>query len=583
MAKTEVASVKPTLTSVGERSAQAQREVAERLLVHIDQPLECFYDTWWDYLLEWEKEKGIEPDKYLDNWQKEVLDAFSKRNRVAVTGGNNVGKSTTASIIIWTYMKTRPYAVGMCTSIDSIQLSHVLWAELRRWYDRSPELIATFEFHGHSFYRRGCKDTWWMLARTARRQTDINQRSGGEHSTGLQGIHAPHVIMCIDEGSGVEDPNWEAAESSIREPDNKLFAISNPLKISGRMFEIFHNDTRRKYWYTRQVSYLECPRIDKKIAEEEIEMLGGLDSPVVQIRFLGQFPSRGSDDTLPTYDSVKRAMARSREYDLEAIDILTRLMDGGVPVDCFYTREQLDTFKEKFALEQETTFLPEHLYRSKVRMPKPPKRWLDMVAKYFAGPCRLGVDLARYGTSETVFAVRRGMRIVEVRPRYHIDTINVLGTIKELFEFYQGMDLAIIDKTGLYGDAVCDMLKIGDWKRIPAIAVGFGEEAICSDDFRNQATEMWFEVANNIEKMMMPYDLLLLTQLTTRTYGFTGKLLQKILEDKESMKRRKLPSPDRADAVTLSMKRVQIVSDEAVDDYSHEIQEPIVEGEFIVN
>lgn len=572
---------KANLTTFAARTDEQRDEVTERLIAHIDSPLECFYDTWWDYLVGYEKDHHIEPEKFLDNWQKEVLDAFAKGNRVAVTGGNSVGKSTIASIAVWTYQKTRPMAVGQCTSIDSIQLHRVLWAELSRWYQRSLELKKSFEFVGNSFYHRQHRTEWWMLARTARKQHDVNIKGGGEHSTGLQGIHAPHVLMVIDEGSGVEDPNWEAAESSIREPDNKLFAISNPLKVSGRMFEIFNTETRRKYWYTRQVSYLECPRIDKKIAEEEIAMLGGLDSPVVQIRFLGQFPKRGSDDTLPSYDSVKRAMTRAREFDTEAIDILTRLIDGGIPVRSFYTYEQLIDYKEKFSYERETDFLPEYLYSSIVSMPKPPKRWLDMVASYFAGPCRLGVDLARYGSSETVFSVRRGWRIVELRPRFHIDTPNVLGNIKELFEFYRGMDLAIIDKTGLYGEAVCDMLKVENWSKYPSIAVGFGEEAICSNDFKNQATEMWFEVVDNIEKMMLPYDLQLLTQLTTRRYGFTGKGLQKVIEDKESMKRRKLPSPDRADSVTLSCKRVVIVSDDVMDDYSHEINDPEVEGEFI--
>jgi hypothetical protein len=561
-------------------SRKSQDELSERLVTHIESPVECFLDTFWDFLVENEKQTGVEPESYLDGWQKEVLAAFAEHNYVAVTGGNSVGKSTVAAVVIWTYQKTRPNAVGQATSIDSIQLSHVLWAELRRWYDRGPELQKAFEFRDHSFYHRQHKKTWWMLARTARRQHDINLKDGGEHSTGLQGIHAPHVLMVIDEGSGVEDPNWEAAESSIREPDNRLFAISNPLRVSGRMFQIFNLENFRKYWYTRQVSYKECPRIDKKIAEDQIAMLGGEDSPVVQIRFLGQFPKRGADDTLPSYDGVKRAMVRSRAADVEAIDIILRLVDGEVPVECYYSYEVLQDYKEKFSYERETDFLPEYLYSAKVNMPKPPKRWLDMVADYFAGPCRLGIDLARYGSAETVFAVRRGWRIVELRPRYHIDTIQILATIRELFGFYPGMDLVIVDKTGLLGDAVCDMLKL---EKIPSIAVGFGEAAIVSEDFRNQATEMWFEVANNIERISLPYDLQLLTQFTTRKYGFTGKALQKAIEDKESMKRRKLPSPDRADSVCLAVKRVQIISDDLVDDYSNEVGGSFIDDESFID
>lgn len=571
---------KNNLTTFASDPVKESDEAIERLIVHIDNPIECFYDTWWDYLLEYEKEYHVEPENYLDNWQKEVLDATAKYNYVAVTGGNSVGKSTIASIVIWTYFKTRANAVGQCTSVDSIQLHRVLWAELSRWRERSPELKATFDFHGNSFNHKNHKDSWWMVPRTARKQRDVNLKDGGEHSTGMQGIHAPHVLMVIDEASGVEDANWEAAESSIREEDNKLFAISNPLRVSGRMFQVFHLESFRKYWYTRQVSYLECPRINKQIAEDQIEMLGGLDSPVVQIRYLGQFPKRGSEDTLPTYDQVSNAMKRSRDVDSEAINILIRLMDGGVPVRCHYSRQELEEYLTKMSfLQKEVDFLPEYLYSATVDMPKPPKRWLDLVAAYFAGPCRLGVDLARYGTAECSFTVRRNYRAVEMRPRHGMNQTEVVTTIKELYRFYAGMDLVIIDKTGLYGEAVCDLMKN---EKIPAIAVGFGETAIVSVDFKNQATEMWFEIANNINHMILPYDSLLLTQLTTRKYGLTGKAEQKVIEDKESMRKRKLPSPDRADSTCLAFKRVQIVNDDDLDhDLQSEMEEEIFGGSII--
>lgn len=501
-------------------------------------------------------------------------------NYIAITGANNVGKSTIASLFIWTFMKTRPEAVGQATSVDSIQLSVVLWAELRRWYDRSLELQRAFEFHDKSFFHRQHRKTWWMLARTARKQRDVNLKDGGEHVTGLQGIHAPHVIMVIDEASGVEDPNWEAAESSIREPDNKLFAISNPLRVSGRMFQVFHLDIYRKYYFIKQVSYRECARIDAKMAEEQIQMLGGESNPVVQIRFLGRFPERGADDTRPTYDQVMRAMARAMEKDTEAIDILLRLMDGGVPVQCYYSKDALQGYLEKFSYKRESDWLPEHLYRAKIGMKKPPKRWLDLVAHYFSGPCRMGVDLAGYGTAETVFAVRRGWRIVELRPRYHIGATQIKANILDMYKFYTGMDLVIVDKTGLYGEGICDDLTTME---VPSIAVGFGEDSIVTEEFKNAATEMWFEFSENIELMELPFDLTLLGQMTTRPYKYTGKKLQKVLMSKDQMKSKNIPSPDRADAVGLALKRVKIVTDDQMDnELYNEVYEPEEEGSFIL-
>jgi hypothetical protein len=257
-------------------------------------------------------------------------------------------------------------------------------------------------------------------------------------------------------------------------------------------------------------------------------------------------------------------MNRAREVDTEAIDLLLYLVKKGVEIECHYTEQQLRDYQEKFTYERENDFLPEYLYSTIIGMDNPPKRWLDMVAAYFAPPCRIGIDLARFGSSETVFAVRRNWRVVEIRPRFNLDAVQIVAHAKELYNFYAGTDLILVDKTGLSGEmGVADPMIKEDY---PVVAIGFGEQSNCREDYRNIATEMWFEIADNIDIMMLPYDLQLMTQLSTRRYTFTGKDMQKVVEPKEAMRRRKLPSPDRADAVCLAFHKVVIVEEDEDDD-----------------
>jgi hypothetical protein len=139
-------------------------------------------------------------------------------------------------------------------------------------------------------FHKQFKKTWFALARTAKKQHDMAS-GDNEHVTGLQGMHAPHLLFVLDEASGIEDPNWEAAESSIREADNRLLAISNPLRVSGRMFQIFNLARYQKYWFTKQVGYLDSSRLNdqkRKIIEDQIEMYGE-NSPIVKFAF-GKFP-----------------------------------------------------------------------------------------------------------------------------------------------------------------------------------------------------------------------------------------------------------------------------------------------------
>jgi hypothetical protein len=88
--------------------------------------------------------------------------------------------------------------------------------------------------------------------------------------------------------------------------------------------------------------------------------------------------------------------------------------------------------------------------------------------------------------------------------------------------------------------------------------------------YRNAATEMWFNIADSIDEMMLPNDPMLITQLTTRKFAFTGKKIrkgtdyaeQRIIEPKDSLKKRNLESPDRADAVCLAFAPIGFLIDE---------------------
>jgi phage terminase large subunit len=154
------------------------------------------------------------------------------------------------------------------------------------------------------------------------------------------------------------------------------------------------------------------------------------------------------------------------------------------------------------------------------------------------------------GGDENVFALREGNTLIDVVAWVERNTMAAVGRFLQLFRKH-GLEPGQVygDGSGL-GIPMCDAIE----------AAGFNMERVNNgtpayDDhlYANRGAEMWFSVAVQVEKLDVnlgawAQDERLTDQLCTRKskVDMRGRLA---LESKDEMKRRGLPSPDRADAV----------------------------------
>lgn len=159
---------------------------------------------------------------------------------------------------------------------------------------------------------------------------------------------------------------------------------------------------------------------------------------------------------------------------------------------------------------------------------------------------RIGVDVARFGTDETVIFCRQGLmafRPVIMRsatgPQIGSKIMNIMTKFPA--------ERIFVDDTGGYGSSVVDYLGMND---IPCTPVNFGSKSDTARYF-NKRGEMWFRLADWVKKGgRMPKDPILSKELLAATYTFKkGKLA---LEEKEMMRKRLGHSTDRADALCLT-------------------------------
>lgn len=198
---------------------------------------------------------------------------------------------------------------------------------------------------------------------------------------------------------------------------------------------------------------------------------------------------------------------------------------------------------------------------------------LDLLGDSLIKRISFGVDVARYGSDETVIALNVGGKITFPIIFRGQSLMTTAGKIVQLYRKtivdyprYKGRIFINIDDCGL-GGGVTDRLEevkqeekldrmvivpVNAAAKVPDEVIGNTKVKAC-DIYENMTTYLWGTVKELLiaEEISLQNDNEMVAQFSCRKYRLTsrGKIL---LESKEEMKKRGIVSPDRADAVALS-------------------------------
>lgn len=427
-----------------------------------------------------------------DDWQDEVAADVAAYPKVAVKSGQGVGKTALeAGLIIW-FIVCRPYSKVIATAPTMQQLYDVLWAEIAKWLDSSmvKELLTWTKT---KVYMTGDSERWFATAKTATKPEN------------MQGFHEDHMLVVVDEASGVADPIMEAILGTLTGEDNKLLLMGNPNRIEGVFYDAFNKD-RDKY-RTHTVSSRNSGRTSK----DNIAMLEskyGKDSDVCRVRIDGQFP-KGALDSFISLETVELACDREnriRQSDLESAGTL----HVGVDVARFG--------------DDKTVITP----------------------RISAKVC----EFRKYSKKDTMETAGNVIRCCK-------DYMNRFRHVKKC--------MIKVDDSGV-GGGVTDRLKeVIREEKLPYTVIPVNNGDSASDGYYfNLGSQIWGNIkellesnfSNNLQgkqdvQIELPYDEEMIKQLSVRKYHITSK--GKIqLESKEDMKKRGLGSPDTADSLSLA-------------------------------
>jgi len=242
---------------------------------------------------------GVEPLDY----QAEFLEAIASGERkISIRSGHGTGKSTAASwAMLWYFLMHYPNKV-VVTAPTSSQLFDALFAEMKRWINELPDAFKeVLNVKSDRVEHTSAPSEMFISARTSRAETP----------EALAGVHSEHVMLIVDEASGVPEQVFEAAAGSMSGHNATTIMLSNPTRSSGTFFE--SQNRLADSWWTRRWSCVDSPLVSDEFIEE-MKLRYGEDSNAFRIRVLGEFP-QADDDTIIPFHLVETATHRDIEGD----------------------------------------------------------------------------------------------------------------------------------------------------------------------------------------------------------------------------------------------------------------------------
>lgn len=315
------------------------------------------------------------------------------------------------------------------------------------------------------------------------------------------GHHAPYILVVIDEGFGVEDWVYEVAETYMTASGNdgtlaRILAIGNPTDPGSRLGRAFHAE--RDAWNLVSISALDTPN---------------LTGEAVPARVARMLPS-------PSWVEDKRAVwgEESALYQVRVLGEFAQ-SSGVIPLSVIEAAQQRD------------------------------------LAPGLSAPVILGVDVARSADGdETVIASRCDKRIRIERAMRTRDTMEIVGTTIQLVSGYRSIGRhvrVVVDADGL-GGPVADRLREQGYDVDDYRASGRPRDP---DTYANRRAETWYTGADVLRECDLDGDDMLAADLAAARAGkpcpdSRGRLT---VEPKDATRKRLGRSPDRADAVLMTL------------------------------
>ena len=334
----------------------------------------------------------------------------------------------------------------------------------------------------------------------------------------FSGFHNEHVLEIGDEASGLSDEAYLGLENPLATGFTRLLLIGNPTQTTGKFRDTFGSSI----YHPIHISAFDTPNFTTfGLTLEDIK--SGEWKEKCKIKDIDLMD--GSWRTKMPFQSLvapPTVAERLEEWGENSFFFQVRVM-GNFPEAGENNLFKLSDIEAAVDREVSTEG--------------------DMVA---------GLDIARYGDSETVLIRKTGDKVTGIDSWSHQDILFTCGRVVHIMRS-GGRCKIRVDSAGVGQDDAAVLRDDGE----DVEEVNVGEKAIDSEHFINLRAELYWRLKKKFEEgtISIPNDRLLVSQLADIRYTYTGKAKLQI-ESKEEMRLRGSKSPDKADALMLAFRPV---------------------------
>ena len=433
------------------------------------------------------------PDEWIEKelgcklWeiQREIVRSVYQNSRTSVRSCTGSGKSFIAARAAVAFLLMHYPSTVITTAPTFRQVESILWREIRMAYGK-----CRIDLGGElKMTSINIEENWFAIGLS----TDEPER--------FQGLHNKNVLCIGDEASGLSPSVYAAIENPLATGNAHLLLIGNPTQPSGNFRDTFESNLYNHI----HISAFDTPNFE------------GLE---VEDFRTGNWKAKVQNPLpYPFLITPQWVAERLEEWGessfLWQVYVMGEFPEGG----------------------------ENNLFR-----------WPDIEAAVGrdvseAGELLGGLDIARYGDSETVYITRKGDKVLSIDSWAHQDVLQTAGRMARLLR--QKSPIAVrIDATAIGQDDGVILRKEGF--NIEDVLVG--NPAVDSEVFANRKAELYFMLKKKFEDgtISIPDDRKLMKELGEIRYHFHPRTGKYIIESKEEMRARGVKSPDRADALVLA-------------------------------
>ena len=454
----------------------------------------------------WAKERlGIQ----LWSGQETICLTFRDSRRLAVRSCHEIGKSFISALLIcwWIDCHKPGEAFVVTTAPTGPQVKAVLWREIGR-------LHALGNLPGR------VNQTEWFREVNGKEELVAFGRKPSEYNpTAFQGIHAPYVLVVVDEACGVRGQLWDAADSLIANDWSKCLAIFNPDDASAEVHDYCKPGSG---WKVIGVSAFDTPNFTGEV----------MPTKVLQ-QLIGRI-----------YVEEKRKKWAST---WRWVNVQGQPVDWTVGRRCvpppggdeyntnpFWQSKVLGRFPR---IQGDKSLIP------MVWITAAQERTLEP-----GEPVELGQDVGG-GGDESTRCLRRGSVFRIIAADQNPDTMQTCGALLADLRA-TGARVAKVDEIGI-GRGVVDRAQE---QNRPVVGINVGEKSTDPEAYFNLRSELCWAVRERFETGDIdidPQDEDLAAELANIRFERTSRGQVKV-ESKKEMAKRGLSSPNRFDALMLA-------------------------------